>query len=305
MKIIFMGTPEFAIPALQALINSYHEVIGVYTAPPKPKGRGMHLQKSPVHILAESNNIPVYTPTTLRSEEIYNHISNIEADIIIVVAYGFIVPRTIIDSKKYGCLNIHPSKLPRFRGAAPLQRTIINGDEETAVCIIQMDEGLDTGDIILQEDISLPFDITFTRLHDLCADKGATLLLKVLDGIETLPRRKQKDEGVVYAHKLAKEEGQINWNDSAEKIDRKIRGMNPWPGAYCSYNGNMLKILESSLFEDFVAGFTPGTIIPEKSLVVCGKGAIELVSVKRAGSGAMSFDAFLRGSNSKILSMDM
>lgn len=302
-----MGTPSFAVPALQALIESMqHEVVAVFTAAPKPQGRGMKLVKSPIHILAESCDIPVYNPTTLRSQESYQQIVDLEADIIIVVAYGFIIPKSIIESKKYGCLNIHPSKLPRWRGAAPLQRTIINGDRETAICIMQMDEGLDTGDIIMQEDITLPENITFTTLHDLCARKGAELLLTTLENIETLPRMKQSSSGITYASKLTKEEGRINWNDSAEKIDRQIRGMNPWPGAYCSYDGNIIKILDAvASLMDRNEGVKPGTIIPEKSMVICGHGALEILLLKKSGSSAMSFEELLRGSKNKILSMDM
>lgn len=317
-----MGTPSFAVPALQALIGTdQHQVVAVFTSAPKMQGRGMKLVKSPIHILAESHDIVVYNPTTLRSEESYKQIASLEADIIIVVAYGFIIPKSIIESKKYGCLNIHPSKLPRFRGAAPLQRTIINGDSQTAVCIMQMDEGLDTGDIILQEDINLPEDITFTDLHDLSARKGAELLLITLDNIEALPRIKQSLENITYASKLTKEEGRINWSDSAEKIDRQIRGMNPWPGAYCSYNGNVVKILAAipilemnalegfllpSLLQEGEAGRAKaGTIIPERSMVICGHGALEILLLKKAGSSAMSFEELLRGNQNKVLSMDI
>ncbi len=285
MKILFMGTPDFATPSLSGLLSSDHDVVAVFTAEPKPKGRGMKLTKSPVHLLAESASVPVYTPKTLRSPEILKQIDDIKADIIVVVAYGFIVPKHVLESKQYGCLNIHPSKLPRFRGAAPLQRTIIEGDSETAVCIIQMDEGLDTGDIILREDFAISADITLQKLHDICASKGAALLLKTLDGIDILPRIKQTEEGLVYAHKLKKEEGLIDWSDSAEVIERKIRGMNPWPGVFFEHNGSMVKILKAHVCKELKSG-----VFVKR----CGSGLLEIELLQRPGRGVVTGAEFMR-----------
>lgn len=286
MKIIFMGTPDFATPSLQALLDSRHEVVAVFTAPPKPKGRGMKLTLSPVHLLASSASIIVYAPSTLRSPEVLQQIDDIEADIIIVVAYGFIVPKRVLESKKYGCLNIHPSKLPRFRGAAPLQRTIIEGDKETAVCIMQMDEGLDTGDIILREDFPVANDITLPQLHDLCSEKGAGLLLQTLDGIETLPRVKQSEEGLVYASKLKKEEGFADWSEPAVVIERKVRGMSPWPGVFFEHGGVMVKILKARV----VSGSDgKGFVMP------CGEGFLEIELLQKPGKGVITGAEFLRG----------
>jgi methionyl-tRNA formyltransferase len=292
MKIIFMGTPDFAVPSLQKLITA-HDVACVFTAAPKPKGRGMRITKSPVHLLSETNNIPVYTPTSLKSHEVQIQIDSINADIIVVVAYGFIVPKKIIESKGYGALNIHPSKLPRFRGAAPLQRTIIEGDLDTAVCIMQMDEGLDTGDIILQEDFTIPKDITLQELHDICANKGADLLIQALDNIGTLKRTPQKTEGVSYAHKLTKEEGLIDWHLSATELERKVRGMTPWPGVFFEYKDMMVKILNAQVHNTHYT-LKPGTIIPEDSLIVCDEGALRIEFVQKPGKGPISFEELLR-----------
>ena len=227
-----MGTPDFAVPSLQALIDSKHKVTAVFTQAPKPSGRGHKLTKSPIHNLAEMYNIPVYTPLTLKSVDSQNSIFQIEAEVIVVVAYGFIIPKVILAAKKYGCLNIHPSKLPRFRGAAPLQRTIMAGDEETAVCIMQMDAGLDTGNVILSENLALAGDITLQALSELTSNIGAKLLLDVIENIATLPRIPQTEQGLTYAHKLEKTEGRIDWNKSSIEIDRQIRAFDPWPGSY-------------------------------------------------------------------------
>ena len=187
MNVIFMGTPLFAVPALKAILESkIHKVVAVFSQGPKAKGRGMKIAESPVHELAISYNIPVYTPSTLRNEDANKLIKSIEADIIVVTAYGFIIPKNILEAKKHGCLNIHPSDLPKYRGAAPLQRTIINGESETAVCIMQMDEGLDTGDIILEQKFHISDKITFTELHDKTSQMGAQMLVQVLDNIDKI-----------------------------------------------------------------------------------------------------------------------
>lgn len=290
-----MGTPDFAVPALEALINSpKHKVVAVFTQKPKAQGRGMKVANSPVHKLALLNDISVYTPTTLRSEESNELLRSIDADIIIVVAYGFIIPAGIISMKKHGCLNIHPSKLPKYRGAAPLQRTIINGETETAVCIMQMDAGLDTGDIILQKDFELGPRITLIDLHDKCAKIGGELLIEVLDNIDNLPRIKQSEEGLCYAHKLTKEEGKINWQDSAFDIDCKIRGMNPWPGVYFENNGKTIKIL-SAEYTNNEHNATPGAVLNKNFEVACGKGTLIIKTLKPEGKTSMPATDYLRG----------
>ena len=292
-----MGTPDFAVPSLQNLISSKeHNVVAVFSQRPKSKGRGMKIAKSPVHELADLYKIPIYTPSTLRKNESFELIDSISADIIVVVAYGFIIPKNILESKKYGCLNIHPSKLPKYRGAAPLQRTIIEGEKETAVCIMQMDEGLDTGDIILQENFALGPRITLQELHDKCAQIGAKLLLKTLNNIETLPRIKQSDAGVTYAHKLTKEESLINWNDSAFKIDCMVRGMNPWPGVFFEFKNKKIKILETE-YSNTDHSFKIGQILNKSFDIACAKGILHIKSVKPEGKPQMSAKAYLNGNN--------
>ena len=295
MNVIFMGTPDFAVPAFRELITSTeHNVVALFTQAPKAKGRGMKLTNSPIHNLAIEHDIPVFTPKTLKNEKSIELIKTIEADIIIVVAYGFIIPENILNAKRYGCLNIHPSKLPKYRGAAPLQRTIINGEKETAVCIMQMDAGLDTGDVILQENLKLASDITLPELHDKCANIGAKLLIETLDNIDILPRTKQSNEGLSYAHKLSKEEGRVDWNESAFAIDCKIRGMNPWPGVYFEHAGKIIKILSSEYTENKHKAL-PGELLGNNFEVACGKGTLIIKSLNPAGKSKMLATDYLRG----------
>lgn len=291
-----MGTPEFAIPALTKLINSSHEIAAVFTQKPKAKGRGLNETQSPVHSLALEHQIPVYTPSTLRNEEAVNLINDIDADIIVVIAYGFIIPQNILDAKKYGCLNIHPSDLPRHRGAAPLQRTIIEGDKASSVCIMQMNAGLDTGDILMKEDFDLDDRITLQKLHDKCANLGAELLIKTLADIDNIIPIPQSEYGVTYAHKLTKEEGKINWHDTAYAIYCKIRGMNPWPGVYFKYNDKMIKILEAEYLAQ-PHDFTPGTIINKNLEIACGEGILSVKILQQEGKRALNTEEFLRGTN--------
>lgn len=291
-----MGTPEFAVPALTKLINSNHQVTAVFTQAPKAKGRGLSETKSPVHQLADEAQIPVYTPATLRNEEATNLINSIDADIIVVIAYGVIIPLNILDAKKYGCLNIHPSDLPRHRGAAPLQRTIIEGDNTSSVCIIQMDAGLDTGNILMKEDLDLESNITLQELHNKCADLGTELLIKTLANLDKIVPKSQSNEGVTYARKLTKEEGRVNWQDSAYAINCKIRGMNPWPGVYFQYNDKMTKILEAE-YSNENHNFTPGTIINKNLEVACGKGILVIKKLQQEGKKALNTAEFLRGTN--------
>ncbi|KAJ6644995.1 Methionyl-tRNA formyltransferase [Pseudolycoriella hygida] len=310
-----MGTPVFAVPALQKLLASVdHQVVAVFTQSPKPKGRGLNEIASPVHNLALQHNIPVYTPFTLKSDEVLELINSIESEVIVVVAYGFLIPKVILQAKKYGCLNIHPSNLPRHRGAAPLQRTIIEGDSLSSVCIIQMDEGLDTGDILLQQTFTLPCRITLPILHDQCAEIGANLLLEVLRNIASLARTTQPLEGITYASKLKKEEGKIDWRDSAYRIDCKIRGMNPWPGVYFEYNNKIIKILEAEYqniispndfanfhktnslkTKDIYNNLLPGTVINDRLFVACGTGILIIKRLQHGGKKVLNIDEFVRG----------
>lgn len=293
-----MGTPDFAVPALNKLINSEeNQIAAVFTAPPKVQGRGLKQIYSPVYKLAEKYNLPVYVPNKLKDIAVTTMISSIEADVIVVVAYGFLIPKDILYSKEYGCINIHPSSLPKYRGAAPLQRTIIDGEKETAVSIIQMDEGLDTGDIILQEKLTLNPRITLQELHNECAEIGAKLLIKTLASITTLHRIPQINNNVIYAHKLKKEESKINWEESAYKIDCMIRGMNPWPGVYFEYKGKIIKILEAD-FENIGHYFIPGTVINNNVndfKIACGVGFLIIKKLQQAGKKILPVKEFLRG----------
>jgi methionyl-tRNA formyltransferase len=294
MKIIFMGTPDFAVPALQALISSTHQVQAVFTQMPKPKNRGHLVTASVIGQLAAEYNIPVFTPKTLKTAEVQAQIAEIEADIIIVVAYGFIIPKTILENKRYGCLNIHPSQLPKFRGAAPLQHTILNGELDTAVCIMQMDEGLDTGPIILKQQFALPADIDLPTLHDQCSHLGAKLLLQVLDNIETLPRIPQDNINVSYANKLNKEHGKVDWNMPSSLIDCQIRALNPWPGTYFTYKDETIKILKASI-DNTPHKHTPGTIINDDFAIACAAGIIRPQVLQRIGKKSLSIAEFKRG----------
>jgi methionyl-tRNA formyltransferase len=313
MKIIFMGTPHFALPALEQMLHSSEqEVVAVFTQPPKAQGRGLKVTYSPVHHLANQYQIPVYTPQSLRSSAVYDLINTIEADIIVVVAYGLLVPLNIIKAKQWGCLNIHPSMLPKYRGAAPIQRTIINGESISAVCIIQMDENLDTGDIICQQDLPLPPRITYSELSAICATAGSKMLLQVLKQIDSLSRTKQSIDHISYAHKLTKEEGKVNWSESAYTIDCKIRGMNPWPGVYFTHAGKMIKIITANYRLNqpvanqlaniqSVDGQTtdgqcqPGQLINDQAEVACGDGILQLMMIKPEGKAIMAAKDYLRG----------
>jgi methionyl-tRNA formyltransferase len=295
MKIIFMGTPDFGTPTLQKLIDSTHQISAVFTQAPKPQDRGMTEKKSPVHMVAEAHNIPVHTPKTLKNNEEAELIHNIDADIIIVVSYGFIIPKAILESKKYGCLNLHPSALPRFRGAAPLQRTIIAGDKTTEICIMQMDEGMDTGDILIKKELQLHPRITLKELHDKCAEIGSNLMLQVLENIDDLEPQKQTEEGLLYAPKLTKAEGIIDWNKSAFTIECQVRGMTPWPGVFFIYKGENIKILEAEFIEEN-HNLLPGTVTNDKLFTIaCDKHMLKIIKLQRPGKKSISSEEFLRG----------
>jgi len=298
MKIIFMGTPEFSIPTLEAL-NKQHEVIAVYTQAPKPAGRGQMETLSPVHSLANKLNIPVFTPKTLRKAEAQAEFINLGADAAVVVAYGLILPKEILTACKYGCINIHPSLLPFYRGAAPMQRTILAGETETAMCIMQMDEGIDTGDILLMERMPLGTEITYTQLSNSMAELGAKLLLQALANIDKITPQKQIGEGS-YAAKLQKEEGELNWEENSEVLMRKVLALNPWPGTFFYNNGEKIKVTAARVYNELHSQ-NPGTIINEKELIIaCGKGLFQPTIMQRPGKKAMPANEFLKGYNIKL-----
>lgn len=298
MKIIFMGTPQFAVPALIAISNSQHQIVKVFTKPPAKSGRGHKIAISKIHELANQLDLPVATPYSLKTQEVVAEIAALDADIIVVAAYGQILPQAVLDICPYGCVNIHPSLLPRWRGAAPIERTIIAGDKETGVCTMQMDAGLDTGNILLCKRIAVSADTTAEQLSDKLAALGAGLLIETLDNIEKIAPIKQTTEGATYASKLTKEESLINWQKSAHEIDCMVRGLNPWPGSFFAYNGEYIRILEAKV-ADVESGVAAGTIMNDQLYISCGSGILQPCKLQRPGRSVLGVAEFLRGT--KIL----
>ncbi len=297
MKIIFMGTPEFAVPALRKLVAGEHEVVAVYTQPPRPAGRGHKLRKSPIHELAEAHNIPAYTPRSLKSPEEQQKFADIAADIAVVAAYGLLLPPPILEACPHGCINIHPSLLPRWRGAAPIQRTIMAGDRKTGVCIMQMDEGLDTGDILLQREYDIPDGTNAGGLHDVLAEMGAEMIPEVLKmiGDGQLSPVPQAGDGVTYAKKISKQEAHIDWNNKVEDIRNMILGLSPYPGAYFIHNDKKIKILDADIGEEEDNSEPAGTVINDDLTIKCKEGVILPLLLQRSGKKPMPTQSFLRG----------
>ncbi|WP_297136716.1 methionyl-tRNA formyltransferase [Terrisporobacter sp.] len=262
MKIVFMGTPDIAKGCLEKLINENHEVVGVVTQADKPIGRGKKMGMPPVKELALEHNIPVYQPTKARDEEFINTLKEINPDVIVVVAYGQILPKALLDIPKHGCINVHVSLLPKYRGAAPINWVIINGEEKTGVTTMYMDEGLDTGDIILQNEFLLDNEITAGELHDVMTVKGGELLIETLDLIKkgTAPRIKQDDEKSSYAPMMNKSLGNLDFSKGAKEIHDLVRGVNPWPSAYTTYEGKTMKVWKTKVLDE-ASSKEPGTII--------------------------------------------
>ena len=300
MKIIFMGTPEFAVPTLK-LLQQKHQIVGVYTQAPKPAGRGQTETLSPVHNLANQLDLSVFTPKTLRKEEAQKEFIALGADLAVVVSYGLILPKEILTSCPYGCINIHPSLLPKFRGAAPMPRTILAGEKETAMCIMQMDEGVDTGDILLMEKMPLDEQITYMELYRSMAQLGAEMLMQVLDKIDHLTPEKQSEIGACYASKITKEEGELNWHEPSEQLMRKVRALNPWPGTFFYSNGEKIKVLAAK-FDNNVHNYEPGTIIDSKLLTIaCLSGSFQPLILQRPGKNPLAVADFLRGNKISLI----
>ena len=293
LRIIFMGTPAFAAVALKALIDAGHDIVAVYSQPPRPKGRGMDTQKSPVHAFAEEQGLSVRTPVSLKSAEEVAAFAALKADVAVVAAYGLILPKAILDAPRYGCLNIHASLLPRWRGAAPIQRAIMAGDAETGVTIMQMAEGLDTGPMLLKQSLAIGSAMDAGALHDELAEIGARLICAALDSVPDLRPAPQPAEGVTYAAKITKEECRIDWRRSATELDRQIRGLSPAPGAFTEIKGERIAILAADLVAAHSA--VPGVTIDDRFTIACGEGALRPTLVKRAGKRAMSVEEMLRG----------
>jgi len=298
MKIIFMGTPDFACPTLEKLIaDPFFEVIAVYTREPQIAGRGHKLSNSPIHNLALQHGIKVITPKTLRNAEVQKEFSEFNADAAVVVAYGLILPQEILDGTKFGCVNIHPSLLPRWRGAAPIQRTIMSGDSETAIAIIKMDKGLDSGDVIALKKISLNGTETYAELAKEFSIDGAEILVKTLKDLRDgkVNATKQDDELATYAKKLEKSECEIDWKNSAEEIVRKIRGLSGSLGAYFMHEGEKIKISAAEIIDENSQENEAGKILNDKLFIQCRQGIIRPLRLQRQGKREMEIGEFLLG----------
>jgi len=294
LRLAFMGTPDFAIPALRALLAAGHELAAVYTQPPRRAGRGRKERRSPVHELALAHGLEVRTPASLKAAEVQADFAALGLDAAVVVAYGQILPPAILKAPRLGCVNVHASLLPRWRGAAPIQRAIMAGDVQTGVTIMLMDEGLDTGPLLLDEAVPIAPGATAGDLHDCLAARGAPLLLRALAGLAdgTLAPRPQPATGATYAPKIDKAEARIDWRRSADEIDRLIRGLSPAPGAWFAAGGARIKVLRAELAAGSGA---PGAVIGAPLTVACGDGALALSLVQRAGKGPMAARDFVRG----------
>jgi methionyl-tRNA formyltransferase len=287
-----MGTPDFAVPALEALVAAGHEVVAVYSRPPRPGGRGQKPRPSPVAARAAALGIEVRTPASLKGPEAAAEVAALGADVGVVVAYGLILPQPVLDAAPRGCLNIHASLLPRWRGAAPIQRALIAGDAETGVSIMAMEAGLDTGPVLLAERVPIGPEDTGGTLHDRLAALGARLIVAALGRLDALVPVPQPEEGATYAGKIDKAEARVDWGRPAAEVDRLIRGLSPFPGAWAEVGGERVKLLMSAVGEGAGA---PGTVLDGRLTVACGAGAVRLLRLQRAGREAMGAEAFLRG----------
>jgi methionyl-tRNA formyltransferase len=288
-----MGTPDFAVPTLAELIGQGHDIACVYSQPPRPKGRGLGLEPSPVHALALAHNIEVRTPVSLKNPEQQELFAALELDAAVVVAYGLILPKPILAAPKLGCLNLHGSLLPRWRGAAPIQRAIMAGDAQTGVMSMRMEEGIDTGPVLMAESTPIGRK-TYGELHDELARLGADLMARTLGALErgSVTETPQAEDGVTYAKKIGKEEARIDWTKPARELDCLVRGLSPTPGAWCEFNGERLKILNCA---PGTGSGLPGTILDDALLVACGDGALRLTRVQRPSKAAMDASGLLRG----------
>ncbi|MGO1161974.1 methionyl-tRNA formyltransferase [Brucella pseudogrignonensis] len=310
MRIVFMGTPDFSVPILTAIIGQGYEVVAVYSQPPRPAGRrGLEVTKSPVHEKAEEFGIPVFTPKSLKGTEEQDVFASLEADVAIVVAYGLLLPQAILDAPRLGCYNGHASLLPRWRGAAPIQRAIMSGDTETGMMIMKMDAGLDTGPVAMAEKVAITPDMTAGELHDRLSLIGADLMVRALGALEreSLTLQSQDEEGVTYAAKIDKAEARIDWSKPAQDVHNTIRGISPFPGAWCEMEINgvveRVKLQRSTLGEGSGAQETvPGTILDDRLTIACGEGAVRLVTLQRSGGKPLPAQEFLRGASvTKVL----
>jgi len=295
LRLAFMGTPDFAVPALAALAEAGHEIAAVYSQPPRRAGRGHKLRASPVQSFAESRGWPVVTPASLKGADEIARFAGLGLDAAVVVAYGLLLPAGILAAPRLGCLNIHASLLPRWRGAAPIQRAILAGDPESGVTIMQVDAGLDTGPVVLQRKLAIDDATTGQSLHDALSTLGAAAIVEALDLLAAtpdLPLTPQADKGVTYAEKLSKAEGELDWRRPCADLERLVRAFTPWPGAWFQYDDLSIKVLRA---EATAGAGVPGELLDEHLTVACGAGALRLLAVQRPGKRPMSADDFLRG----------
>ncbi len=293
MKVVFMGTPDFAVPALEKLIKE-HNVVCVYTREPKLSGRGNKLNKTPVHLIAEANGIEVRTPKTLRNTEELQKFTELKADVAVVAAYGLILPLPILEAYPFGCLNLHASLLPRWRGAAPIQRAIEAGDAKSGVTVMQVAEGLDTGDMLLKGEVEITSSTTGGELHDKLALQGAELISRILSDIKSFVPQPQPQDGACYAAKIDKAECKLDFNQKADVLCRKIRAFNPYPAMFFEYGGVRFKVLEAHKAEKYAPA---GTIIEDNNslLIACTDGALNITQIQRQGKKLMTIGELLRG----------
>lgn len=291
-----MGTPAFAVPALEALIER-HDVIAVYSQPPRPAGRGMMMQKSAVHECADRHGIPVYTPRTLKNEDAQKQFSDLNADIAVVAAYGLLLPQAVLDAPRMGCINIHASLLPRWRGASPIHHAIWKGDTETGVTIMQMEAGLDTGPMLLKAALPITPETVTSALHDALGRMGAELVIAYLENPAAHPAQKQDDALSTYAPLLDKKMGRIDWTCSATEIDRQIRALNPWPGTFAHAGKKRIRILQA---RTAAGSGAPGTVLNRAGIVACGADALQLLQIQPDGGKPMDVASALNGNLFKI-----
>ncbi|WP_164661765.1 methionyl-tRNA formyltransferase [Tropicibacter sp. Alg240-R139] len=292
MRIIFMGTPEFSVPVLDALVDAGHEIAAVYCQPPRPAGRGKKERPTPVHARAIELGMEVRHPVSLKGIDEQTAFAELRADVAVVVAYGLILPQAVLDAPNAGCLNIHASLLPRWRGAAPIHRAIMAGDAETGVCIMQMEAGLDTGPVLLRAATPIEAEETTAQLHDRLSEIGAEAIVDALARLPDLTPVTQHEDGVTYAQKIDKVEARVDWTRPAVEVDRQIRGLSPFPGAWTEIDGQRVKLLASRLADGLG---TAGGVLDDALTVACGDGAVSLLRLQRAGKGAQDRDVFLRG----------
>lgn len=302
LRIVFMGTPDFSVPTLAEILGAGHDVVAVYSQPPRKSGRGMEENKTPVHQYAEAAGVAVFTPKSLRSDEAAAQFAAHGADVAVVVAYGLILPKPILAAPGHGCLNLHASKLPRWRGAAPIQRAIMAGDPETAAMVMRMEEGLDTGPVCLAELVEIGENTTAGELHDRLAQGGASLMVRALAALErgSLTETPQPEEGVTYAGKIEKAEARIDFTRPARDVHNHIRGLSPFPGAWfmppAESAKDRIKVLRSEIADSSEGQLAPpGTLLDDRITVACASGAVRFVQLQRSGKKPMMADEFLRG----------